>query len=188
MRIHIIGASGAGKTTLARRLAAPLQLRHIELDGHYWRPGWQRSPLAQFRDAVYTLLDGDAWIMDGTYDSVRDLIWRRVDTVVWLDYAAPVILHRVLRRGMRDILRQTDLWGTGNRESWRLLLGRDSLLLRSLRTLRRMRALYPALCAQSAYQSIDFVHLRSRKETRQWLTTTLDRALSRQATFCAALL
>ena len=37
MRIVVVGTSGAGKTTLARRIAALLVLPHIELDVLIWR-------------------------------------------------------------------------------------------------------------------------------------------------------
>ena len=36
MRIVVVGTSGAGKTTLARRIAALLKLPHIELDAINW--------------------------------------------------------------------------------------------------------------------------------------------------------
>jgi adenylate kinase family enzyme len=37
MRIVVVGTSGAGKTTLARRIAALLP--HIELDASNWQSG-----------------------------------------------------------------------------------------------------------------------------------------------------
>ena len=39
MRIVVVGTSGAGKTTLARRIAAQLQLPHIELNAINFVPG-----------------------------------------------------------------------------------------------------------------------------------------------------
>jgi ABC-type taurine transport system ATPase subunit len=39
MRIVVVGTSGAGKTTLARKIAAVLELQHIELDAINWRDG-----------------------------------------------------------------------------------------------------------------------------------------------------
>jgi adenylate kinase family enzyme len=41
MRIVVVGTSGAGKTTLARRIAALLELRYIELDAINWQSGWR---------------------------------------------------------------------------------------------------------------------------------------------------
>ncbi len=41
-RIAIVGISGAGKTSLAKRLAATLSVMHVELDALYWHlPSWQ---------------------------------------------------------------------------------------------------------------------------------------------------
>src|SRR5271166_4159614 len=41
LRIVVIGTPGAGKTTLARAVAARLALPHIELDAINWQPGWR---------------------------------------------------------------------------------------------------------------------------------------------------
>jgi adenylate kinase family enzyme len=47
-RIAVIGATGAGKTTLAHNIAQRLGYRHIEMDSLHWEPHWQvihlRSP------------------------------------------------------------------------------------------------------------------------------------------------
>src|SRR5262249_29289143 len=40
-RVMVVGCAGAGKTTLARSLAARLRLPLIHLDFHFWRAGWQ---------------------------------------------------------------------------------------------------------------------------------------------------
>ena len=41
MRIVVVGTSGAGNTILARRIAAQLQLPHIELDAINWQSEWR---------------------------------------------------------------------------------------------------------------------------------------------------
>ncbi len=42
-RIVIIGATGSGKTTLARQLAQTYGLPYTDLDDLYWNPGWVAS-------------------------------------------------------------------------------------------------------------------------------------------------
>ncbi|MBK8797814.1 MAG: adenylate kinase [Anaerolineales bacterium] len=169
MRIHIVGASGAGKSTLARRLSSHFRCRHVELDAYRWRPLWQKTPDHHLQAVVRQLLRGDAWVIDGSYASVRAQIWGRADTLIWLDYPAPLVVCRLLHRGVRDIVQQTDLWGTGNREGWRWLLGKESLVLRSLRTWRDLRATLPALCAEGRHRHLRLVHLHSPRETDAWL-------------------
>ncbi|MER6939714.1 shikimate kinase [Nocardioides sp. NPDC127514] len=40
MRVSVVGSSGSGKSTVARRLAETLGVRYVELDALHWRPGW----------------------------------------------------------------------------------------------------------------------------------------------------
>jgi adenylate kinase family enzyme len=37
-RIHILGASGSGTTTLAKALANELGYKHFDTDDYYWIP------------------------------------------------------------------------------------------------------------------------------------------------------
>jgi adenylate kinase family enzyme len=44
MKINVVGTSGVGKSTLARRIARQLALPCIEMDRLYWLPQWQGTP------------------------------------------------------------------------------------------------------------------------------------------------
>jgi adenylate kinase family enzyme len=92
MRVIVIGTSGAGKTTFARRAAARLGLRHIELDAVNWQPGWRdldRHETAEFVRRVTATIQDEAWVADGNYGSVRDILWRRATHLVVLRLRHP---------------------------------------------------------------------------------------------------
>lgn len=113
MRIVVIGASGAGKTTLARWIAGQLGLPHIELDAINWQPGWrdltQHDP-DEFVRRVAEATQAQASVVDGNYGSVRPEVWARATHLVWLDYSRPVILARVIRRSLLRLAMGTELW------------------------------------------------------------------------------
>lgn len=170
-RFSVIGTSGAGKTTTASQIAHNFGIPHVELDALHWEPNWTESPLDIFRERVSQALSGDAWAVDGNYSKVRDLVWGRADTLVWLDYWLPVIMWRLARRTLQRIVAREELWG-GNRESLRMtLLSRDSILLWALQTYGRRKKEYPALLSQSEYSHLAVVHLRSPRATRDWLSS-----------------
>lgn len=168
-RIAVVGTTGSGKTTLARQLAQRLDLPHVELDALNWGPDWTSTPGDVLRERTTRALSGDAWVIDGNYSRVRDIIWSRADTVVWLDYSLPVVLWRLAQRTLRRIIRREVLWG-GNRETWRAqFFSRESLFLWALRTYRRRRREYPELLSRPEYAHLRVVRLRSPEETRAWL-------------------
>jgi adenylate kinase family enzyme len=100
-RILVIGSPGAGKSTLASRLAGRLNLPLIHLDREYFGPGWTTPPRAEWRERVKALAARPAWVMDGNYASTFDIRVPRATAVVWLDLprwqCALSVLWRVAR-------------------------------------------------------------------------------------------
>lgn len=138
-RVAVIGSSCAGKTTFARALAARLHCPHIELDAIHWGPNWTEKPRDVVRREVEHLTQAESWVSCGNYSFLRDVVWTRADTIVWLNYSFPVVWLRALRRTVVRSLQREELW-SGNRESLsRALFSRDSILLWILKTYRSRR-------------------------------------------------
>ncbi|MEU3791291.1 P-loop NTPase family protein [Streptomyces fructofermentans] len=123
-RILVVGATGAGKTTLARAVGERLGLPHHEMDALYYTgPGWAVDD--GFVDTVTRFSDEPRWIVDSIGSSeVRDLLWERADGVLWLDYPRRVVMPRVLRRSLRRTVARERVFG-GNRETWAGWLSRE---------------------------------------------------------------
>src|ERR1700722_8683994 len=100
-RIVIVGASGAGKSTLAAELAKRLAVPHIELDALHWGPNWTPTPTHILLPRVEVALAGDGWTVCGNYLTLRDVTWRRADTLIWLDYPMRLVVWRSFRRTIR---------------------------------------------------------------------------------------
>jgi adenylate kinase family enzyme len=170
-RLVVVGASGSGKTTLANKLAQCLEVPHVELDALYWNQGWVPAPRDVFRERVAQALSGDAWATDGNYRVVRDIVWSRADTLVWLDYSLPVVMGRIIWRTLRRLVVREELWN-GNRETFvGVFLSRDSIFLYTLRTYFHRRREYPELLSRPEHARLNVVHLRSPGATREWIET-----------------
>lgn len=168
-RISVVGTTGSGKTTVACQIARRLEIPHVELDALYWGPDWTPASLQVFRGRVADAVSEDAWVVDGNYSKVRDIVWGRAETVVWLDYKLSVVLWQLTRRTFRRAIGQEELWN-GNRESLRqALFSRDSIILWALKTYRRRREEYPALFEGPTYAHLTVVHLRSPRSPHAWV-------------------
>jgi adenylate kinase family enzyme len=169
-RIAVTGSSGSGKTTFARRLAARRGLAHVELDALHFGPGWTEVDTPTFRARVANAIAGDDWVVDGNYSRVRDLYLARVDTIIWLDLPLRVCLWRVAVRTSRRAWSGEDLWGSGNRESWRQQLGRDSLLWWTVTTHRRRRRENEARFADPSLAGVEVLRFGSSATADAWLS------------------
>jgi len=168
-RISVVGTIGSGKTTFARKTSKLLSAPHIELDALNWEPNWVEAPNNLFRERVKRSLQGDSWVADGNYHQVRDIVWNRADTVVWLDYPFRTIITRLAKRTLRRIRTREQLWN-GNQEHIRGLFTRDSVFLWALRTYRRRRRQYPVLLSKPENSHLTVIRLRSPRDAEEFLS------------------
>jgi adenylate kinase family enzyme len=165
-RVSVVGNSGSGKTTTTAALAAALGVPHLELDSVFHQSGWVPLPREEFQARVAEFTTGDGWVVDGNYSAVRELVWSRADTVVWLDLDRPEVMRQLARRTLSRMARRTVLWN-GNRERWGNLVRLDpqeSILRWAWTRHDTYRQRYLAASADPAYGSLEWVRLRSRAE------------------------
>lgn len=170
-RVSVVGNSGTGKTSLARRLAHRLEAPHAELDAIFHQPGWTELDATEFRRRVGLLVADPRWVIDGNYTQVRELIWARADTVVWLDLPRILVVRRVVWRTVRRAITRKPLWN-GNRERLREALSwqpQRSIVRWSWTQHSVYRERYTAAMRDPAFGHLAFHRLRSPTEVRTFL-------------------
>jgi adenylate kinase family enzyme len=164
-RISVVGNSGSGKTTVAKAIAAALGVTYLELDSVFHQPDWQPLDTDEFRRIVSEFTAADGWVADGNYSAVRDIVWSRGDTVVWVDPPRHRVMRQLVLRTLRRMATGTELWN-GNRERWRYLFTREeSILLYAWTNHRRTRAKFESAQADPENAHLTFVRLRTPEQT-----------------------
>ena len=102
-RIHILGASGSGTTTLGRALAAHLQCPHFDTDNYFWLP--TNPPFTQQREHTerqQLLMDAvtahDAWVLSGSLCGWGDVAIPLFELVVFLQIPHDIRMERLRQR------------------------------------------------------------------------------------------
>ena len=170
-RVSVVGTSGAGKSTLGRSLADALGGEFLELDSVNHQADWVPLPTEEFRRRVALVVAGERWVIDGNYSKIRDLVWARADTVVWLDLPRRTVMRRVTWRSVRRMALRTELWN-GNRERWSYLFSLDkeeSVVAWAWQSHASTRAKFEAAMADPANGHLRFVRLTSPAAVRRFL-------------------
>jgi adenylate kinase family enzyme len=166
-RVVVAGATGSGKTTLARRIGAALELPVTEMDALHHGPSW--TPRTEFMADVERFSSADAWVSEWQYPEARELLADRADTMVWLDVATPVAMARVLRRTVKRRLRDEELWH-GNTEAplHTVFTDPEHIVRWAWRTRHLLRELVPEV--EATHPHLVIVRLHNRSDVDRFVT------------------
>ena len=149
-RIHILGASGSGTTTLGSALAACLGCPHLDTDEYFWLPTDPPFQQARSRTDRQALLGAalarhEGWVLSGSLCGWGNLFMPLFDIVVFLWVPPAVRLARLAARERRRF-------------------GEAALAPGGA-----MHAPYTAFMAWAAAYDDGGLELRSRRLHEQWL-------------------
>ena len=165
-RINVIGTSGSGKSTVARRISCRLDIPHIEMDQIFWSKNWTMSSDENFENSLKEKLSKDSWVLDGNYSKTAPTKWKDVQMVIWVDLPFLITLYQAVMRSLRRVVIGQELWeGTECYESFRRsFLSRESVIWWTITTYKKVRSRYEQIMNDNTYSHIKFVRLTSRRE------------------------
>lgn len=165
-RILVYGVTGSGKSTAAERIAAVSGLPLTLVDELTWLPGWVPVDADEQRRMIGDITRGERWVLDSSYGAWLDLVLPRAELVVGLDYPRWLSLSRLLRRTVSGAITKEPRCN-GNVESWRSMLGRDSIIRWHFRSFARKRSRMRAWAADPGMPHV--VLVRHPRELDAWV-------------------
>ncbi len=174
-RVSVVGNSGSGKTYFAKLLAQKMECKHIELDAIFHQENWTSLGEAEFREAVTKATESVSWVIDGNYRTVRDIVWSKADTVIFLDVGFIKNTFRVVKRSLFRSVMKAELWN-GNKEKMRNLFSFDpkkSIIAWSISNYKEIKDDMTKSLQCNEYENLKFVVLKTRLDQAQFLKANL---------------
>ncbi|MGW6054319.1 adenylate kinase [Streptomyces sp. NPDC055189] len=166
MKIAVFGLPGTGKTTLARELSVRTGARVTSLDTVLFTPGGALA-LDDFRSEAARITGEPAWIVEGNYSKLADIVWHRADVLVWLDYRLSVIAWRILVRWARQVTGREP--NPNGLTFGRTFTARRSVWRNARRKYRANRPRYARQADEAAALGVHVLRFRSPRQTRGWV-------------------
>lgn len=172
-KFALFGPPASGKSTIAQKLSAALDIPHTDLDEILFTEHGP-LPLDEFRSKAATATSEEAWVVEGNYSKLADVVWHRADVLVWLDLPLPLIVRRIVWRSLRQ-LTGLDTSAQAQRLTWnRAFFARRSLLRTAVRKYRNNRPRYARQIAETTALGIPVVRLRNGHAANTWLAQQIN--------------
>jgi adenylate kinase family enzyme len=169
MRVIVLGTSGAGKTTFAKRLAEAWGCPFTDLDDLHWEPGWVEAPDEVMVQRLQAAIAPPVWTISGNYTHLREHHWPRATMLVWLDYSRPLVMRRVFVRTLRRWWQREECCN-GNRESLKMsFLSKDSILLWAWSSYHRRKTEFDGYFQTPPYPHLELMRVRTPREADELL-------------------
>lgn len=162
MRICIIGAKGAGKSTLACHIARITGTPCIHLDKIFWQKGWVKPPLDEWMRINEELVAKENWILDGNYFDVIRPRLERADYFIWLKRRWFVYSSRLICRTLASLGSTRPDIGLPERLHFPHIVG-------ALTYMQRTSARFESLRADCETRNVPLHILTSQTEIRKFL-------------------
>lgn len=119
-KIAIIGLPGSGKSTFALKLGKVLNIPVHHLDKHMF-DGKKKRDKAEFLKIKESLLQTEAWIIEGCSFSTLEKRFAHADTVIYFRFSRMLCLWRIFKRPFISKHRVPDT-GCLNGVNWTLIM------------------------------------------------------------------
>jgi adenylate kinase family enzyme len=116
-RIHILGASGSGTTTIAKSVCSKVGYSHFDSDNYFWENTKEPFTVERNRNECLQLMQADLmncdkWVLSGSLSGWGDILIPLFDLVVFIYVPQDI---RIERLKLREVQRYGD----------RILIGGD---------------------------------------------------------------
>lgn len=172
-RVLVAGNSGAGKTTLAARIAEEMghPTEHVEIDSLFHGPNWE--PCSTFIEDVDAFSRGTTWVTELSYTSVLGrMLTDRADLVVWLDLPRWQVTCQVLHRTLKRRLPHPQQLWNGNVEPPLRTFFTDPEHVARYAIVRHPQKRLKFLRMADNRPDLTIVRLESHRQADSWLSTT----------------
>lgn len=120
-RIHILGASGSGTTTLGRVLSEKLNYVHLDTDDYFWQPTnppFQEKRIFEERQEILKrdLIKYNNWILSGSLCGWGDIFIPYFSLVIYLWIPQELRINRLIEREKKRYGEKIELNGVMHRQ------------------------------------------------------------------------
>ncbi|MDP9801524.1 adenylate kinase family enzyme [Arcanobacterium wilhelmae] len=168
-RVLFYGVTGSGKSTAALRFGEARRLSVVLVDESIgWLPAnvapWTNRSDEEMRSIASGLVADEEWVFDSAYGQFRDIVLARAQVIVALDYPRWLSLGRLIRRTWQRARDGREICN-GNKENWKQIFSRDSIVRWHFQTFSRKRVRMRSLeAAPTGVPVLRLTHPRQLEE------------------------